>query len=639
MRHSVTVILLLLFYFPLCAQHGNEWINFSQPYYKISTAQDAIYRLSYSNLVAAGVPSVIDPRSIRIYHRGVEQSIFVAGESDGVLNNTDYVEFFGTRNDGTTDRELYFDPSFQPHRYYNLYSDTTHYFLTFGSGQGQRMQVISESSAGLNAENFIWDEKLLILNEHYSPGRDYGSGNSSIQQTYFDQGEGWMGNMIHKDQTRDHLISGITNRYQSGPAPTLEIRMTGVAIIAHGVEIYAGPRLLNTITFQGYDSYTHTQELLWSDISVDGNLTIRVKVIGAGGGADRISVGYVKVRYPQQVDIDNTANKIFSLNENAGGKSFIRIADAPAETKIYDITDPNSVRRINTTNTTTLDAVVAETTGTRIILTNNTPLIPPLKSVSFRQIDPSQHDYIIITHTSLRRPASSYLDPVKAYAEYRSLPAGGGYDTLVVNIDQLYNQFSSGEQTPLAIYRFMKYLYSVNPPKYLFLIGKGLDVDHHYYRSPNLYTTYKDLVPTAGFPASDMAFTAGLEPSGSAYVPAVATGRLTAVTAQDVASYLNKIKTMEALPFDDLRRKNILHLSGGVYDNEPEQFKSYLEQFASVAESNYLGGHVIAAAKKDNDQKVINVAEEVNAGLNLITFSAIPPVQPLTLTLDMLPIR
>jgi hypothetical protein len=614
MRQFVIVIFLLSIWFPSVSQHGNEWINFSQPHFKIPTAQNGIYKLTYSGLVAAGIPSAIDPRSIRVFHRGIEQAIYVQGETDGILNSTDYVEFYGRRNDGSPDKELYPNPAFQPHSNYNLYSDTTCYFLTFGSGQGKRMDLVSESSSGLAPESFHWDEKLLLATNEYSVGVDYGN----YMQTAFDLGEGWTGSQINHGQKLGYTIEGITNKYTAGPVPILEILLTGRGLMNHAVEIYATGRLVKTVAFTGYNSEKVIQSLQWPDISSDGKIFIEANVLGVNGSSDRISVGYVKIRYPQQTDMDNGISKILNLVENVGGRSYIQIADAPAGTKLYDISDPNAVRQIDLTVAGSLNAVVNSTSISKTIFATSSPITPEIRLVTFRQIIPSQHDYVIITHPSLRKPVGGYTDPVKAYGEYRSLEAGGGYDTLIVNIDQLYDQFNSGEKSPLAIYRFMKYLQATSPPKYLFLIGKGLDVNYNYFRSPGTFTTYKDLIPAAGLPASDAAFTAGL--SGTPYVPSVATGRLTATSPQDVASYLNKIKVMEAKPFDDLRRKNILHLSGGIKEGEPQLFKSYLQSFERLAESYNLGGHVTSVAKQAVNQQVINVADEINAGVNLITF-------------------
>src|SRR5690348_7997391 len=102
------------------AQVGNEWINFNQSYFKIPVGKDGIYKLGYTDLQAAGFPlGSVDPRNIQLFHRGEEQAIYIEGEADAQLNPSDFIEFYGQRNDGTLDAELYQPSSAQPHRYYN----------------------------------------------------------------------------------------------------------------------------------------------------------------------------------------------------------------------------------------------------------------------------------------------------------------------------------------------------------------------------------------------------------------------------------------------------------------------------------------------------------------------------------------
>src|SRR5690606_3312093 len=60
--------------------YTNDWINFSQPYYKLNVAQDGIYKVSYQELNAAGFPVGADPRNIQLFHRGIEQAIAIEGE-------------------------------------------------------------------------------------------------------------------------------------------------------------------------------------------------------------------------------------------------------------------------------------------------------------------------------------------------------------------------------------------------------------------------------------------------------------------------------------------------------------------------------------------------------------------------------
>ena len=109
-------------------QYGNEWINYAQKYYKISTVENGIYKITYNDLAAAGFPvATVDPRNIQLIHRGVEQAIHIEGQGDGVLNNNDFIEFYGKRNDGTLDEELYISPDAYKRKYHNFYADTTAY--------------------------------------------------------------------------------------------------------------------------------------------------------------------------------------------------------------------------------------------------------------------------------------------------------------------------------------------------------------------------------------------------------------------------------------------------------------------------------------------------------------------------------
>lgn len=595
-------------------QIGNEWIQYHQPYFKIPVGADGLYRISHETLRLAGLSPAADPRSFQIYHRGVEQAILVSGESDGIFDPSDYIEFYGRKNDGLLDSTLYEVPAYQPHRYYNLYSDTAAYFLTYGLATGKRITSHAGSTTGLTEEAYHWAEKLLVFGNDYSAGLDYGS----VFKTAFDIGEGWTGTQILQGQEVTYTIDGILDAYTVSAKPTVQILLTGRGPMFHDVEVYAGARLLNTISFAGYESLLHAQEFEWSDIDGAGKLAVKIRVTGANG-ADRVSAGYIRVLFPQKVTMAGVPDRVFLLNENSANTSLLKIESPPVGLRLFDITDPSSLVQLTGQLATFLDVEVPSTAIPRKILATTQALTATkVRRVVFREIDPMLSDYIIITHPSLRKPALGYLDPVKAFAEYRSFREGGGFDTLVVNIDQVYDQFNFGEPSPRAIFQFMKFCASVKLPSYLFLIGKGLDVNYGYRRNPAAYSVYRDLVPAAGYPASDMAFSAGL--AGTPNVPAVATGRLTANTAAEVAAYLNKVKQHDARPFDDLNRKKILHLSGGIEESEPVTFRDILKDYAEVAEDYYLGGRVQAIVKRSTEIKLINIADQVNQGLGLITF-------------------
>lgn len=603
------------------AQFGNEWIRFNQQYFKIPVAKDGIYRLRYEDLQAAGFPANADYQRLQLFHRGMEQRITIVKNNTGIsqLEPGDYLEFYGIKNTGVSDAQLYDPVSSQPHQYHNIYNDTTHYFLTVNTlaELGKRMETFAEVNVGgLPAETHHANERLLVLASQYNTGIKY---ITYIQNTFFETGEGWTGNQLSQNQFVEYSIDNITNSVQSAGNPQLEVQVVGRAEVSHRVEISVGPaagtRVVATADFFHYNTHTITAALNWSDVGADGRIVVRVRALGVNGAADRLSASYIKITFPQNFNLAGSPEKFYYLNENAGNKSFIQFQNEPAFARVFDVTDPNEVGIIENPSGT-MDVIVPNTATSRKLLVTSNFTIPAIRKVSFRNIDPPAHDYIIISHAALMKPSGAYANPVKAYAEYRASAPGGSYDTLVVDIHQLYNQFNYGEISPLAISRFMAFMVNGGSPRYLFIIGKGLDVSWGYHRNPAGFS-FHDYVPSAGMPASDVFFTAGLD--GTTFEPAVPTGRITSNNPNDVAAYLNKVKEMEAVPFNELWRKELLHLSGGINPGEPEAFKYYMEEFGAIAENFYLGGKVSAIAKNNTDIEFINISDKVNSGLNLVT--------------------
>ena len=621
-------LLILLVGLPFLgfAQYSNDWIKAGQSYYKIPVASKGVYRLTYSDLQATGIPlGAIDPRRLQIYHRGVEQSILVQGQADAVFDPTDYVEFYGTGNDGTLDKDLYKPATSQPHANYNLYSDTTSYFLTWqvSAVQGKRVTNFSEVNVtNIPKEVSHQQERIQIFSNQYSGGDKV---DDVIQYTHFDVGEGWTGAALQGGQSIDYTLDLVSQTVPAVGDPQLEILIVGRDQISHTAEIYVGAtagslRLLDTRSFMGYTTEKLNYSILWSDIGTDGRITVRFTAPPAGTNRFQFSASYAKISFPQNFQV-GVSDKTYYLNTNPTNKSYIELDNATANVRVWDVTDPTSIVSIGSTLTgSTLKAIVPATQNPRSLFVFNSIKTPSIKQVSFRSINPAQAGFVIISHKSLMQPALGYANPVKAYAGYRASVAGGLYDTLVVTVDQLYNQFNYGETSPRAIYEFMRYLVEGGAPKYLFLIGKGRDVSSGFHRLVNPASSIlKDLVPSAGFPASDMLFTAGL--NGTTYEPAVPTGRLSASTSAQVAGYLNKIIEIETGAVAQPWQKKGLHLSGGIQPNELIAFRQYVDGFKSIAEDTLWGGSIATIGKRDpNPVELINVSDKVNEGVNLITF-------------------
>jgi len=626
---SFIIIALALAPLSIFAQYANDWVSFSQPYFKVPVARDGIYRLRYSDLQAAGFPVSNDPRFIQLFHRGKEQAIYVKGQADAVFNASDYIEFYGQKNDGTLDSILYKPSSLQPHTYYNLYSDTTAYFLTYNSSLSRGLRMDSVQFVNVTnqpAENFQYAQRLVVLHDQYSAGV---TSNDVTQSTSFDQGEGWTGLAIRQGESIDYTIDSVYNTVTAAGNPNLELLLVGRDAIAHSAQVYVGAnsgslRLLASPNFNNFETFLITSDLAWSDVGPDGKILVRVVAQSATTNRYQVSASYIKITFPQNFDLAGQAKKTLKLPVNPAGESYVVFTNPPANLGLLDITDLQNITRIFPASTgSTFNVMVPATSTPKILWASNQFMIPPIIPVSFRKMGPASTNYIIITNRSLMRPGLSYSNPVQAFAAYRASSAGGGYDTLTVSIDQLYNQFNYGETSPAAIYSFLRFMVLQGNIRYLFLIGKGRDIFYSpYQRLPLAPSEFPDLVPSAGYPGGDIAYTAGL--NGSTYEPAVPTGRLTATTATEVAAYFNKVKELESQPLQPWA-KELLHLSGGG-GNHPEDayeipyFRSIVDGFKQIAEGPYLGGHVVTKSKTSTGLEQINVSTIVNQGVNLVTF-------------------
>ncbi|MBU2913193.1 C25 family cysteine peptidase [Reichenbachiella agariperforans] len=630
-KHAIPSLLLWICSITALAQpYGNEWINFNQSYFRIPIAENGIYQITRTELSAAGVPvGSLDPRKLQIFHQGQEIAIYVSGENDGVLNSNDFVAFYAEKNDGTTDTPLYVAPDAQPHTYYNLYSDSSAYFLTYrlDLNFGKRMTSFSENNIdGLTAENYYVAELLEVYGSNYFEGISYGFSNKTLRGSY-DYYEGWTGPFVSTNQTTSRTLTGLTNTVQSDYTPNIELQLTAGNNNSHSVEIYVGSsasslRLIETAVFNHDENFTIQEDLQWTDISSTGELMVQAIPRGVNGNSDRVSIAYIKVQYSKAFNLGGSSDHYLNLKTSTGEKSYISLQNTPSNNLLYDITDTATPTRIGINEfVSEFNAIVDNTNTSRTLYTQSGyKSISEIKTVNFQQITPSSYNYLIVSHPDLRANTSDNAgDQVEAYANYRSSTAGGGHTVLTIDIDQVYNQFNYGNPSPLGIKRFCQYMYDNGSPEFLFLIGKSTSITSKYYRQNPNTTTIKHFVPTFGYPGGDDEFSSGFD-GGTGY-STLATGRINATEPDHIRDYLNKVIEKDATPFNTLRLKNLVHLSGGNSEQELNTFKNYIDGFASQAADVILGGESSQISKNSNTSvELINISDEVNDGVSMITF-------------------
>ncbi|MEQ9402982.1 MAG: C25 family cysteine peptidase [Cyclobacteriaceae bacterium] len=611
---------LILFAFLLSykstAQFGNEWIDFSQSWFKVKVVREDFYRITSAELSAAGFPvSAVAANKIQLFRRGEEIAINVNANGDGTVN---YLEFYGQGNDGTGDSQLY-DIGDQPHTFYNLFSDTAVYFLTYklGVGNGKRMGFSSDSDAsGITAEAFHLKDTIQVYFSDYAPGIKFGSG-AAFNLSKYDDGETWTGQFLGKGGFTNHNFV-LENRI-AGQNPVCDFVLVGGNSQNHNASLRAGPDAsslvdLNTTQFNGWGSTSDSFIIPESNIGAGGELIIQALREGFPSLSERFSVAYMRIRYPQTISMQTDENKIFTLDDPVGAKAYFQIGTTNAAgTSVFDVNDPVNPIRIATTNFSDRVEVVipGALANHKVLAVTNPSSVPLIEPVTLTMPDLTGKDYLIISHADLRGSG----DPVNDYKSYRESAAGGNYQVEITNVAALFDLFNYGDPSPVAIRSFIQYAVSVAPIEYVFIIGKGFTPNANYYRGAQATVN----IPTFGLPGSDLMYTLGIGTGPE--VPGIAIGRLNAFTPDDVTAYLNKLTEMEALPFNDLWRKDFLQLSGGISQGELDTFAGYIQEFTDVLEKDFIGGRAFNTGKQTGESvEFVDVADRVNQGVGYVTF-------------------
>ncbi|MCC7301433.1 MAG: hypothetical protein IT233_02215 [Bacteroidia bacterium] len=633
-RLYLAVLFFLSLYVARSQPYGNEWINYSQNYYRIPIAAEGIYRLDSAALAASGIPlNGLDPRRFQIFCRGREQAIFVSGEADGILNTGDFIEFYAQKNNGHLDSAVY-DTAAVPNPYHSLYSDTSVYFLTWNSSLANlRLAPVTDNTFTLYTPDPYFFRELLFMTSayyHAGPVTFYGSYNGFFHCT-----EGWMSAPFYKGQTLP-VTFNTSLRYAGGPDGTLTTVIAGesddftnFSLPDHELRLEyntnSGTTLLADSLFNGYKLITLTFTIPLSTLTNSTTFSHISVNNPSFTWNNTTALSYSRLRFPQIMDLENQPKYTLHIPDNGSqSKAYLRISnfnDQGGNVFLYDLTNrlriqvvaDSGFHKVLVPNAGNMKECYLHAENSVISLSGVTPVGT---NAQFTYYGATGYDsaFIIITHSRLWNESAQY-------AAYRSGVPGGSNHVLLAEIGQLYDQFAWGiKYHPAAIRRFADLCWdsaSVKP-EHLFLIGKSIvfpDARDYY---PYLQDV---LVPTFGYPPSDVLLTANQ--NGANIEPRIPTGRLSALTGAEVLDYLAKVQSHEVNPSAEWM-KHALHFGGGTTQLDQQTFAGFLTGYENTFEDTLFGGFVHTFLKTTSQPIQITLSDSVrnliNNGVSLMTF-------------------
>jgi hypothetical protein len=461
-------------------------------WYKISVTQTGIHQITYSDLQNMGInPSSIDPRQIRLYGNGggmlsesltdyrhddlAENSIFVAGESDGRFDQQDFILFYGE-----SPHKWKYQPFSQAFNHeQNIYSDSTYYFLTTDLGSGKRVSGLPSTTEPPNA--------------YVTKFTDYASHERDLLNLV-NTGRVWYGEVFDVSTTYDFNYS-FPDIDVTSPA-YFRAYVAAKSTVATSFKFFSGNDQVMSANISGIpgSSDTFARAYIGSEWFTPSSKDINIKITYQKNISS--SLGWLNY-----FEINVIRNLIFSGGQMSfrdpasiapGTIAEFTLGNASQNVQVWNVTDPTNARRVGTVQSGSSQVFrLPHDTLSEFISFDGSSYLPVafVKKVANQNLHGAgPREMIIITNSLFRVQA----DRLAAFHE-----AKDGLSVLVTDIGQVYNEFSSGAQDITAIRDFMKMLYDSAPegeePKYLLLFGDAsFDYKDVKEKNSNLAPTWED---------------------------------------------------------------------------------------------------------------------------------------------------
>lgn len=532
-------------------------------WFRFPVNQDGMYRLTGRSLLDAGIPSSVDPGTIKLFgNGGLEVPLDVtAPYVEDLLENTVEIRDAGTA--GKLDAEdavIFFAKGTRGWRYnassksfshyIHHFTETSFYWLTYGGNPARRMVTGGPTNDPFPARPqtvtgrvFREEDKVNLLSSGLEwLGQPFNSGD---QITY-----------VHPLNDID-VSAPVTYTYRVGARSSAFsvfsvyehdqiLGTTGIA--STNVGSYFANQFINSVTTrQRLPSFT------------DGRSQLRFAYASSGSGGNGY-IDWYEIAYQQFLrargdvfsfyTMDTTAVLEYAVGGFAGG-----------DVVVYDVSRFDSAQILQPLRVSSDSCVVQVAASGGAVHEiyavgeggYKTP--SPLVRVANQNLhgDTTEAPYVIITHPE-------FMSAARRLKSYREQPGSHSLKTLIVDVTQIYNEFGGGSVSPVAIRNYLRYVSSTwqAPPDYVLLFGDGdYDYKRNIVSTPNWIPPWETLEswwPLRTY-AGDAEFaTFTVVSSGGGTRPGrveCAVGRLAARSLAEANTMVDKIVEYETASVND----------------------------------------------------------------------------------------
>jgi len=571
-------------------QQSSSSVLSSGKWYKIRILQSGIYKLTYDNIISMGFSN---PSLIRIFGNGgamlplmnaspryedlQENPVYLHTGADGQFGPGDYVLFYGKGPETWTYNSAsdFFEHTLNP------YSEAAYYFVTTEAGVGKRVTQAPEVTGAHNAST--------------SSFTDYAFHERNMRNL-LKSGRDWFGERI--DYSVYDTVFTFPN-LNTGDPVKLKSNVLSRSANSKSFIFRTDDQIVGSITIPGVilsnSTGVHANQKtgLFSFSSGDDNVNVSL-VYNKTVNSDEGFLDYITLNVRRKLALYGDFLFFRDISVTGTGKiGQYTIENCNSNTEVWDVSDFRRIRKIVTRltgsvitfqdNADTLKEYVAVNISGNFPapeITSDKDDLGLVANQNLHSTEPGQ--MLIVTHPLFREAA----DSIAAFHRNKDK-----LSVIVADIDQIYNEFSSGARDVSAIRDFAKMIYdratdNHDRLRYLLLLGDGsynnLSRDDGNSNYIPTYQSASSLNASTSYVSDDFFGFMGNAEGGSetmeAYSLDIGIGRLPAKSAQEAMTLYRKIKNYNTSENSLDWRNNILFVG------DDEDYNTHMSQANSLAD-------------------------------------------------------
>jgi hypothetical protein len=609
-------------------------------WFKFEAPEEGMYKITRGMLQSYGIdPNTVNPRTIKIYNNGgkmlpqdagkprpvdlVENAIWVIGEEDGKFDEGDYIVFYGRGNNfwdyDTTTKTI--------RRYFHLYSNSNYYFITSGGGAGKRI----ENKPSLN-------QTPGIIQTSTKAYKDWEVDKINIGRT----GRVFVGDDFSQSTTSRVYMNTLNGRLDNFPVQ-YNWRFVNASPDTYTLKAYENSVQIFSKSLIGIQVCSTCYELAKEYIdsstfsgSLQGDSSKLKFEIITSSATSRGYLDYFEISYRKELKAFNDLLTFYSqdttsvIQYNLSGFTNSNI-------KVFDVSDYSNVRLISDYNITggtdyTFRSSEVQGNVSKYIAVGNDNFKIPFNPVvvensNIRGIT-SGARYIIITH-------KNFADAAQRVKSYRENEAADKISTIIINVNEIFNEFSCGILDVCGIRDFLRYAYNTwqITPEYILFLGSG-NYDYKNMEGYNTnfvptYQTENSIHEVNSYSTDD--FFAKIDNGNDRKID-FAIGRITAKTLEEANDFVSKIIEYESQSPDGLWRNKITFVADDGYTSTGYEGVTHTVQSETLANSHtpksfdlnkiYMAAYPIVLTGAGRRMPAVNKAiiDAINEGTLILNY-------------------